>query len=79
MPKAKSVDFRAVKAAITLEQVLSHYRPIDQFKRGTDTLSGPCPIQKGGNATQFHVSIGKNVWNCIQRMQALRQCPQLHQ
>jgi hypothetical protein len=25
MPKSKFVDFRAVKAAITMEQVLDHY------------------------------------------------------
>jgi DNA primase len=65
MSKTKFVDFKAVKAAITMEQVLEHYGILDQFKRGTDSLSGACPIHKGSNPTQFRVSISKNIWNCF--------------
>ncbi|MBI3418196.1 MAG: toprim domain-containing protein [Verrucomicrobia bacterium] len=65
MPKSKFVDFKAVKAAITMEQVLEHYGLLDQFKRSGDSLSGPCPIHKGSNPTQFRVSTSKNVWNCF--------------
>jgi DNA primase len=65
MPKSKFVDFKAVKAAITMEQVLSHYSLLDKFKRSGDSLSGPCPIHKGSNPTQFRVSLSKHVWNCF--------------
>ena len=65
MPKSTFVDFKAVKAAITMEQVLEHYGLLDKFKRGSDSLSGPCPIHKGSNPTQFRVSISKNIWNCF--------------
>ncbi len=65
MPKSSFVDFKAVKAAITMEQVLEHYGLLDKFKRGSDSLSGPCPIHKGSNPTQFRVSISKNIWNCF--------------
>ena len=65
MPKSKFVDFKAVKEAITIEQVLEHYGLLDQFKRSGDSLSGPCPIHKGENSTQFRVSISKNCWNCF--------------
>jgi DNA primase len=65
MSKSKFVDFKAVKAAITMEQVLEHYGLLDKFKRIGDSLSGPCPIHKGSNATQFRVSTTKNVWNCF--------------
>ncbi len=65
MPKSSFVDFKAVKAAITMEQVLEHYGLLDKFKRGTDSLNGPCPIHKGNNPTQFRVSISKNIWNCF--------------
>jgi DNA primase len=65
MPKTKIVDFRAVKAAITMEGVLEHYGILDQFKRSGDNLSGPCPIHKGSNPTQFRVSVSKNIWNCF--------------
>ena len=66
MPKKSSfIDFRAVKAAITMEQVLRHYDLFDQFKRSGDNLSGPCPIHRGTNPTQFRVSVSKNIWNCF--------------
>jgi DNA primase len=65
MPKTAFVDFKAVKAAITMEQVLQHYGLLDKFKRGTDSLNGPCPIHKGSNPTQFRVSTSKNIWNCF--------------
>src|SRR5882757_2023620 len=65
MPKSSFVNFKAIKAAITMEQVLEHYGILDKFKRGTDSLSGPCPIHRGSNPTQFRVSISKNIWNCF--------------
>jgi DNA primase len=65
MPKSSFVDFKAVKAAITMEQVLQHYGLLDQFKKSGDSLSGPCPIHKGSNPTQFRVSLSKNLWNCF--------------
>jgi DNA primase len=67
MAKTAFVDFKAVKAAITMEQVLEHYGLMDKFKRGTDSLNGPCPIHKGSNPTQFRVSISKNIWNCFSK------------
>ncbi len=65
MPKSKFVDFKAVKSAITMEQILEHYGLIERFKRSGDSLNGPCPIHKGSNPTQFRVSISKNIWNCF--------------
>ena len=65
MSKIKFVDFNAVKAAITMEKVLTHYGILDKFKPGTDSLNGPCPIHGGSNPTQFRVSVSKNIWNCF--------------
>jgi len=67
MPKYAFVDFRAVKAAITMEQVLTHYDMLDRFKRSGDSLSGPCPIHEGENPTQFRVSLSKSIWNCFSK------------
>src|SRR5437868_2204828 len=64
MPKSSFIDFKAVKAATSIEQVLDHYGLLDRFKRNGDSLSGPCPIHKGSNPTQFRVSLSKNIWNC---------------
>ena len=63
--ETRYVDFRAVKAAVTMEQILQHYGALERFKRGNDSLSGPCPIHAGTNPTQFRVSLSKNCWNCF--------------
>jgi len=65
MSKSSFVDFKAVKAAITMEQVLQHYGFTDRFKRSGDSLSGPCPIHRGENPTQFRISVSKNIYNCF--------------
>jgi len=65
MPKKQFIDFKAVKAALTIERVLEHYGLLDRFKRSGDSLSGPCPIHKGTNPSQFRVSLSKNIWNCF--------------
>lgn len=65
MSKRKLVDFAAVKAAVTLEQVLDHYGLTSQMKRGSDSLCGKCPIHQGENPTEFRVSLSKNCWNCF--------------
>ena len=65
MPKSSLVDFRAIKAAITMEQILEHYGILDRFKQSGDSLSGPCPLHKGSNPTQFRISTTKNIWNCF--------------
>jgi hypothetical protein len=67
MPKDKKpfVDFRDIRSRITMEQVLSHYQLLDTFKRNGKNLSGPCPIHKGTNKTQFRVDTEKNLWNCF--------------
>src|SRR2546428_4415710 len=67
MSKSSFIDFKAVKAAITMEQVLQHYGFLDRFKKSGDSLSGPCPIHRGENPTQFRVSISKNIWNCFSK------------
>jgi DNA primase len=64
---SRFVDFKAVKAAVSILQVLEHYGIADKFKRSGDSLSGPCPLHDGQNPTQFRVSIGKNCWHCFGR------------
>jgi len=60
------IDFAAVKAAVTIVQVLEHYDLMASMKPcGADGLRGPCPIHKGDDPKQFSVSISKNCWNCF--------------
>lgn len=67
MPKASQqwVDFKEIKVQISLEKILEHYGILKTFKRRGDNLIGPCPIHKGTNHTQFHISLAKNNFNCF--------------
>lgn len=65
MPKTQYVDFKAVKQAVSILQILDHYNLTGRFKRNGDSLTGPCPLHNGQSPTQFRVSISKNCWNCF--------------
>ena len=60
------IDFAAVKAAFTLEQILNHYGILDKLSpAGSDNRRGFCPIHKGNKPNQFSVSLSKNMWKCF--------------
>ena len=65
MSRTVYVDFKAVKATVTMLQILDHYNLTERFKRSGDNLSGPCPIHCGENPKHFRVSLQKNCWNCF--------------
>ena len=67
MSTKHAVDFRAVKQAVSIAQILDHYGLTKTFKpsQNGDSLSGPCPLHGGHNQTQFRVSLSKNCWNCF--------------
>src|SRR5439155_18065696 len=59
------VDFKAVKASVSMLQILDHYGLTERFKRSGHSLSGACPLHNGDNRRQFRVSASKNCWNCF--------------
>src|SRR5579862_6825023 len=62
---SRFVDYKAVKAAVSITQILEHYGLLNSFRRSGDSYSGSCPLHNGDNPTQFRVSISKNCWNCF--------------
>lgn len=58
------VDFKAVKAAVSMEQVLAHYQ-VNWLRRKGDELRGRCPIHKGEGTDTFHVSVSKGAFHCF--------------
>src|SRR5690348_4468604 len=58
------VDFRAVKAAVTMQMALDHYGVNWLRKRG-DELRGRCPIHQGEGQNTFHVSLAKGAFHCF--------------
>jgi DNA primase len=59
------VDYKEIKQRVRIEQILAHYGLLEKLKRKGDNLVGSCPIHKGKNQTQFHVSLAKNNFNCF--------------
>ncbi len=65
MPKP-FIDFGAVKAAVSFQQVLDRYGLTGQMRsiRNGDGLEGPCPIHEGTSQDIFKVTLSKNCWFC---------------
>ena len=60
------IDFTAVKAAVSFQQVLEHYGLTTNMRsvRNGDGLEGPCPIHEGTSQDIFKVTLSKNCWFC---------------
>jgi DNA primase len=60
------VDFKSVKAKVSIETVLSHY-DVRLRRVGVDELRGKCPLPTHSSARSkdsFSVSFIRNVWSC---------------
>src|SRR5437016_4490813 len=58
------VDFKAVKAAVTMQAVLDRYQ-INWLRKKDEELRGRCPIHQGDGENAFHVNLIKNAFNCF--------------
>lgn len=58
------VDFRAVKAAVTISMALDHYG-VNWLRKKGDELRGRCPIHKGEGTDTFHANLTKNAFQCF--------------
>jgi DNA primase len=58
------VDFKALKAAVTMEMILGRYG-VNWLRKKDEELRGRCPIHQGEGQSTFHVSLGKNVFHCF--------------
>ncbi len=59
------VNFREIRARISIADVLARYYRIDNLKQVGQTLVGPCPVHNGDSARAFHVDLDKNLWHCF--------------
>jgi hypothetical protein len=57
------VDFRIIKAAVTMHMVLDHYDIT--LKKSGHELRGKCPIHRGSNNKHFTANVTKNVFKCF--------------
>lgn len=59
------VDFRAIKRAASLEQILRDYRIPGLRRNGKDRYRGRCPIHGGEGRECFHADLAHNVFHCF--------------
>lgn len=64
MPK-NWVDYKEIKAKVTMQMVLEHYGHWDKMKKSGQNLVSVCPIHQGTNNRQFSVNEEKNIWRCF--------------
>lgn len=57
------VDFRIIKAAVTMQMVLDRYGVT--LKKSSHELRGKCPIHHGSKNKHFSVNVSKNVFKCF--------------
>lgn len=57
------VDFRIIKAAVTMQRVLEHYGLA--LKKNGHELRGKGPIHRGANNKHFTANVSKNVFKCF--------------
>jgi DNA primase len=57
------VDFRVIKAAVTMQMILNRYGLV--LKQSGQELRGKCPIHHGSNDKHFTVNVSKNVFQCF--------------
>ena len=57
------VDFKAIKQAVMIGQVLDRYGV--KLKKSGKELRGRCPIHQGDGTDSFHVSTEKNAFHCF--------------
>ena len=57
------VDFKAIKQAVTIVQVLDRYNI--KLKKSGKELRGRCPIHQGDGKDTFHVNTEKSAFNCF--------------
>ena len=61
------IDFKAVKAAVRMEEILAHYN-ISLRQVNATALRGRCPLPTHGSSNSgnsFTVNMEKNVWSCM--------------
>jgi DNA primase len=66
MMPAERVDFKSLKAKVSMETVLSHY-DVRLRRVGVDEFRGKCPLPTHSSARSndsFSVSFARNAWSC---------------
>lgn len=59
------IDFKSLRARVSLEDVLVRYYGIGGLTKRGDKLVGPCPVHGGDSPRAFSADFSRNVWFCF--------------
>ncbi len=59
------IDFKSLRASVSLEDVLTGYYGITTLTVRGDKLTGPCPVHGGDSPRAFSADFSRNVWFCF--------------
>ena len=59
------VDFKELKARVSIEDVLLRYYELPNLVRERTSLIGPCPVHGGDSPRAFHADLERNLWHCF--------------
>ncbi|MES2088344.1 MAG: JAB domain-containing protein [Patescibacteria group bacterium] len=66
MPKnVEFVEFEAIREAVTMPHILTHYGLLARMKCFGNTLMSCCPIHHGRKPRQFQVRLKDDTWRCL--------------
>ncbi len=60
----QSVSFKAVKQAVTFEQVLNQCR-VEGLRKNANGLVGRCPLHGGTHEDEFRVNLERKIYHCF--------------
>ena len=59
------VDFKELKARVSIEDVLLRYYELRNLVRDGGSLVGPCPVHGGDSPRAFHADLERSLWHCF--------------
>ena len=67
VPTVSTIDFKALRQRVTIEQVLRQIGHFDCLKGNSTQLRGPCPIHGSSNpaSRSFSVNLDQNLFQCF--------------
>lgn len=69
VPMGTWIDFKDLRARVSLEDVVVRMYGITTLAREGAKLAGPCPVHGGDSPRAFHADLAKNVWHCFSKCQ----------
>lgn len=62
---SRFIDFKELKANVTMLQVLEHYQLLSQMQRSKEGYQGKCPFCENPSKRSLKINTEKNIFKCF--------------